>query len=134
MTVPFWCLLVVALIPYVLAALGGYFRVAQLGSFDNYEPRRQYARLEGSGARAWAAQQNAWESLGLFTAAVVVAHLAGADPGHSAIAAIVFLITRLVHPILYVTNLATLRSVVVVIGVASCIYLFILAATATAGG
>jgi len=130
MTTPMWCLLVIAFIPYGLALLGIYYRIKQFGDWDNDNPRAQYARLEGAGWRVWAAQQNAWEALGLFTATVVVIHLAGADPEKSAVAAVVFLATRLLHPVLYVANLATLRSIVVAIGLFSCIYMFMLAANA----
>jgi len=130
MTTPMWCLLVIAFLPYALALLGIYYRIKQFGDWDNDNPRAQYARLEGAGWRAWAAQQNAWEALGLFTATVAVAHLAGADPEKSAVAAIVFLATRLLHPVLYVANLATLRSIVVAIGLFSCAYIFVLAASA----
>jgi uncharacterized MAPEG superfamily protein len=130
MTTPLWCLLIVALLPYALAALGGYFRTQQFGSFDNQEPRTQCMRLTGAGARAWAAQLNAWEALGLFTAAVVVTSIAHADPQKVALASLVFVATRILHPILYVAGLATLRSIDVVIGVASCVYMFVLAAKA----
>lgn len=75
MTTPMWCLLVIAFMPYVLALLGIYYRIEQFGDWDNANPRAQYARLEGAGWRVWAAQQNAWEALGLFTATVAVAHL-----------------------------------------------------------
>jgi len=130
MTTPMWCLLVIAFMPYVLALLGIYYRIEQFGDWDNANPRAQYARLEGAGWRVWAAQQNAWEALGLFTATVAVAHLAGADAEKSAVAAVVFLATRLLHPVLYVANLATLRSIAVGVGLFSCIYMFVLAADA----
>lgn len=130
MTTPFWCLLVVAFLPYLLAAAGLYFRIHQFGHWDNDNPRGQYAKLEGAGWRVWASQQNAWEALGLFTATVAVAHLAGADAEKSGTAAIIFLITRLLHPFLYVANLATLRSIDVIVGMGACIYLFALAAGA----
>ena len=130
MTTPFWCLLIVAFLPYLLAVTGIFFRIRQFGDWDNDNPRAQYARLEGAGWRVWCAQQNAWEALALFTATVAVAHLAGADPEKSALAASIFLATRLLHPVLYVANLATLRSITVTIGLGSCIYLFVLAAAA----
>ncbi len=130
MTTPFWCLVVTAFIPYILAAIGLYYRIRQFGNWDNDNPRAQYARLEGAGWRIWAAQQNAWEALALFAAIVVVAHLAGADAGKSAVAAQIFLVTRLLHPVLYVANQATLRSIVVVTGLFSCIYMIVLAANA----
>lgn len=130
MTTPFWCLLIAVLIPYVLAAAGGYFRMSQLGRVDNKHPRAQYAALEGTGARAWAAQQNAWEALPVFSVAVLVAHLAGADPGSSATAAVLFVIARILHPVFYMANQDLLRSTSFAVGFGACLWLFVLAAGA----
>lgn len=127
MTTPFWCLLIVILLPYVLSTTGGYFRVKQFGTLDNKNPRAQQAALEGVGARVQAAQQNAWEALPVFTAAVLVAHLAGADPHLSAIAAVVFVIARIAHPIFYATNVDALRSLSFLVGIGCCVWLFVLA-------
>jgi uncharacterized MAPEG superfamily protein len=129
-TTPFWCLCVVALLPYLLSTLGGYFRMQQFGALDNKHPRQQAARLEGIGARVQAAQQNAWEALPFFGSAVVVAHLAGADPGASASASLLFLATRVLHPILYAANLDILRSLIFLVGLGSGVWLFALAARA----
>lgn len=130
MTVPFWCLLGAILIPYVLTGVAGYFKNAQFGTVDNHDPRAQGAQLKGAGARAWAAQQNAWEALAVFTAAVMVAHFAGADAGASALAAIVFLVSRVLHAIFYVTDRPPLRSLSFLIGLVSCFWLIGLAARA----
>jgi uncharacterized MAPEG superfamily protein len=130
MTTPFWCLLAAVLIPYVLAMTGGYFRMKQFGSVDNKHPRAQAAALEGAGARACAAQQNAWEALPVFAAAVFVAHLAGADPQSSATAAVVFVVARVLHPVAYIANVDVARSLLFLVGLGSCIWLFALAARA----
>jgi uncharacterized MAPEG superfamily protein len=130
MTTPFWCVLFAVFVPYVLAGASGYFRTKQFGSLDNNNPRAQAAQLTGPGARAWAAQQNAWEALAVFTAAVVVAHLAGADPGRSATAALVFVGARILHPIFYIADLATARSGIFFVGFGACMWLFWLAASA----
>jgi uncharacterized MAPEG superfamily protein len=130
MTTPFWCLLAVIVFPYVLSTTGGYFRVRQFGTLDNKNPRAQQAALQGVGARVQAAQQNAWEALPVFTAAVLVAHLAGANPHLSAIAAVLFVVARVLHPIFYVTNLDALRSLSFLVGIGCCIWLFVLAAQA----
>ena len=130
MTTPFWCLLVAAAMPYVLAGIGGYLRVQQLGSLDANHPRVQALELRGSAARAYASQQNAWEALAVFGAAVFMAHLAGADAGKSAIASIIFVVARLLHPMMYIANLAPLRSAVFVAGLGSCLWLFGLAVLA----
>ena len=51
MTTPFWCLLALILLPYVLAGLGGYDQIRQFGALDDHHPRSQAAGLEGIGAR-----------------------------------------------------------------------------------
>ena len=130
MTTPFWCLLVALLLPIALAMAGGYFRMRQLGSMDNKHPRQQATQLEGAGARAYAAQGNAWEALAMFTAAVAVAHMAGADPGSSATAALLFVAARIAHPILYIANIDWARSLSFFVALGSCIWLFVLAAQA----
>ena len=130
MTTPFWCLFAACLIPYVLSGVGGYFRQRQFGSMDNKSPRLQIAKLEGIGARAAAAQSNAWEALPVFGAAVVVAHLAGADAGSSATAAMLFIAARIAHPIFYLADIAPGRSAAFLVAAGSCIWLFVQAASA----
>ncbi|MCG8592520.1 MAG: MAPEG family protein [Proteobacteria bacterium] len=131
MTTPFWCLLVAVLIPYGLAGLGGYHKHRQFGSVDNRSPREQAASLTGTGARVVAAQKNAWEALPVFGAAVLVAHAAGADPRLSAVAAVVFVIARVLHAGFYVGDLAPLRSLAFLVAFGCSLWLFGLAAVAS---
>jgi uncharacterized MAPEG superfamily protein len=130
MTTPFWCLLIVVFIPLVLAGISGYFKKQQFDSVDNNNPRAQSAKLEGAGARAVAAQHNAWEALAIFTASVAVAHMAGADPGTSATAAMLFVVCRILHAGFYIADMAPLRSLSYLVATGSCIWLFTLAAGA----
>jgi uncharacterized MAPEG superfamily protein len=130
MTTPFWCLLIVAVIPFVLAGVGARFRIQQLGSLDARHPRVQALELRGAAARAYASQQNAWEALALFGTAVMIAHLAGANPGQSAIASSIFVVARLLHGPMYIADQAALRSGVFVVGLGCCVWLFALAITA----
>jgi uncharacterized MAPEG superfamily protein len=119
MTTPLWCLLIVAVLPYVLSFAGAYFKMQQFGTLDNKHPRIQAAKLEGVGARALGAQQNAWEALGFFTAVLAVLHFANPEAARGSTAAnvsLMFLATRVVHPILYLANLDMLRSIVFLIG------------------
>ena len=127
MTIPFWCLLAAAVLPYLLAFTGARHRKLQLGSVDNRHPRQQIAQLTGTGARYYAAQQNAWEALAVFTAAVFVAHAAGADAGKSALAALLFIAARVLHAVFYVVDQDKLRSLSFMVGFGSCIWLFALA-------
>jgi uncharacterized MAPEG superfamily protein len=126
MTIPFWCLFIVVLLPYVLAGVGGYYRKKTFGDMDNKSPRAQAAQLEGEGARAYAAQQNAWEALAVFAAAVFIAHLSNANQKLSAIASVLFVVTRIIHPIVYIKNIDKARTGIFVVGVACCLWLIIL--------
>ncbi len=126
MTTPLWCLLIVALLPYVLSTAGGYFKMRQFGTVDNKHPRVQAARLEGVGARALGAQNNAWEALGFFTAVLAVLHFANPEAARTSTAAnlsLVFLATRVLHPILYLANLDIARSSVFLVGLVCGIWL-----------
>ena len=130
MTTPFWCLLIAVFLPYVLSTAGGYFRVKQFGTLDNKHPRAQAARLEGTGARCYASQQNAWEALPVFAVAVLVAHLAGADPGASASAAVLWVVARVLHPVFYLANIDWARSLAFLVAMGANVWLFVLASRA----
>lgn len=130
MTTPLWCLFIVSTLPIVIAGVGNYFRVKSPGGIDNQNPRAQIAKLDGPGARAYAAQQNAWEALGLFTVAVVINHLAHGDPGQSAMAASLFVVARLAHPVAYIQNWDKVRSGIFFVAFGACIWLVVLGAQA----
>jgi uncharacterized MAPEG superfamily protein len=127
---PFWCLLVVVVIPFVLAGIGGYYRTKQFGAPDNRNPRQQALALEGAGARAVAAQQNAWEALAVFAPAVIVAHLEEVAAGTATTVCLIFVAARIAHAIFYITDKATPRTLVFVVGLVSVLTLFGLAARA----
>lgn len=130
MTTPFWCLLVVVFLPYVLAGVGGYLRGKEFGIADNKNPRAQAAQLQGTGARAYAAQANAWEATTVFTAAVVVAHLAGVPAASAAPWTIAFVVARVAHPVFYILDQEKLRSFSFLAGFVCVIALFVKAANA----
>jgi len=127
MTTPFWCLLFVSVLPVVIAGIGAKLRIDQLGSLDNHHPRVQAGELRGTAARAYAAQQNAWEALAVFTAAVMVAHLARADSEASAMAALVFVVARVLHAVAYIADQPPVRSTAFLVGMLCCLTLFGLA-------
>jgi len=124
MTTPFWCLFLGLVLPYVLAPIAGYFKSKQFGHVDNQHPRQQAARLEGPGARALAAQENAWEAVAVFTAAVLVNHEISDDPGTSALLAIGWLVLRVLHAVFYVANVDKARSLVFMGAIACAAALF----------
>jgi uncharacterized MAPEG superfamily protein len=130
MTIPLACLVVVAILPYVLAGVGARYRITQLGSLDARQPRVQAKELEGVAARALAAQKNAWEAVAFFGTAVLVAHLAGAAPGPSATLSVVYVVTRILHPIFYIGDRPRARTAVFVVGLVCAVGLFGLAVRA----
>lgn len=117
-------LLCLCAMPYVFAVISHYYRKKQLGKFDNQNPREQITHLQGAGARAVAAQQNSWEALAIYSAALLAVVASGLDVKYLAEAAIIVLIGRLLHGIFYLTNLDKLRSLAFLVAVAPCFYLF----------
>jgi uncharacterized MAPEG superfamily protein len=131
MTTPFWCILIAALLPYLWSTMALRARVDQFGSFDNKLPRLEQAKLTGRGARALGASANAFETFPFFAASVIVARIAGADPGWSAIWSVVYVAARLLHGVFYYGDLDKLRSGAFGLGQVCCVALFVLGARAT---
>lgn len=117
-------LLCLCLMPYIYAFISHYYRKQQLGKIDNQNPREQYAHLHGPGARAVAAQQNSWETLAIYSAALLAVVASGLEVRYLAEAAVVVLVGRLLHGVFYLANLDKLRSLSFLIAIAPCFYLF----------
>jgi len=128
MSTPFWCILVASLLPYIWSSAAVKARIDQFGQLDNRLPRAQQARLEGWGARALGAASNGFETFPLFAAAVLVAHIAGADASASATWSLVYVAARILHGLCYVGDLDKLRSLSFGLGQACSFALFVLAA------
>lgn len=117
-------LLIAVLMPIVCSWVGAYFRAKQPEGFDNKHPRLQVARLENAGHRAYAAQQNCWEALGLFTAALVAVHMSGLVLDSIATLCIVFVVARLVFVVCYLANIDAIRSLSFIVSFGVCLTLF----------
>ena len=114
-TFAYWCVLVAALLPIVCAGIakwGAFGKPRRDGGFDNENPRAWLARQTDWRARANAAQANSFESLPFFIGAVVIAHLLGAYQTRLDLLAFVYVVLRVVFILLYVANLANVRSLV----------------------
>ncbi|MBS0226075.1 MAG: MAPEG family protein [Proteobacteria bacterium] len=107
MTLPYICILIAALLPYiwvVVAKTSG-------DKYDNRDPRAWLARQDNARSRrANAAQLNGFEAFPAFAAAVLMAQFAGV--GHDTITglAIGFVVFRVLHGVFYVGNRHQLRS------------------------
>lgn len=128
MTTPFWCVLAVLLLPLFLAFAGGYYRGKAFGAADNRNPRAQAAKLEGPGARAYAAQANAWEAAILFSATILTTHAAGLSAEAATPWALAFVAFRVLHGIFYIQDLDKARSLAFMGGMVCIITLFVKAA------
>jgi uncharacterized MAPEG superfamily protein len=130
MTIVLSCLLIAVLLPYVLTGVGAYHKGRQFGTVDNNNPRAQSAQLTGAGARAVAAQQNAWEALAVFTASLAAAFFAGVEPAGLAAPALLFVAARIAHAVCYVADLASARSLTFMVATAACLWIFVKALAA----
>ncbi|MAT84896.1 MAG: hypothetical protein CMQ43_11695 [Gammaproteobacteria bacterium] len=122
MTLAFWCVLAAGILPLVWV---GYAKVNGTGStgerYDNRAPRQFLAGVAGASRRAHWAEQNSYEAFPLFAAGVIVAHVAGAPQNAVDLLAVTFLAARIAHGVCYIADLATLRSIVWLVGWASSV-------------
>lgn len=128
MTIANWCVLIACLLPIACAGIakaGGFGRSPRKGGYDNNDPRTYLAGLEGYRRRANSAQANGFEALPLFIAAVVLAQQAQAPQAHIDQLAMAFIGLRVVYIGLYLANIATLRSLVWVAGLAVSIAILV---------
>ena len=123
----YWCVVIAALLPYVwtvIAKSGG-------ARFDNRDPRGWISRQDNPRTvRANAAQLNAFEAFAPFAAGVVLAQLAGVAESTIALLAIIFVIARVLHGVVYLANRATLRSLIWAVGIGCVVALLVMAALA----
>jgi uncharacterized MAPEG superfamily protein len=120
MTVAFWCVLVVILLPLVAK-----FSSGRVSARQNHNPRDFLDQLEGLPRRAHAAQQNSFEAIPGFAAGVIIAHVAGvAQLVTIDVLAVLYVTSRLLYIIFYLADLAALRSLVWFIGLALVVALF----------
>ena len=120
MTIAYYCVLVMGLLPIVAAG------IAKKGfdNYDNAQPREWLAKQTGFRARANAAQANLFESLPFFFAAVIIASISNAPQDRIDLLAVGFVLSRIAYLICYVANWPTTRSIVWAIGLACVVALF----------
>jgi uncharacterized MAPEG superfamily protein len=117
----YWMVLAAAFLPYAATAY------AKQGTADNHAPRLYAETLTGARRRADWAQQNHFEAFPLFAAAVIIASIAGA--AHTTIdwLAGTFVGLRVLYTFAYITDRATLRTILFMLGAACVLGLFVAA-------
>lgn len=117
MTVDLWmlfCAVALAFVQLFIAAAAGARQTtmpAHVGNRDVLPPRTGFA------GRADRAHKNIMETLPLFAALVLIAHVSGSANAQTALAAQIFLGARLVHAGCYLAGIAYLRSAAWVVSV-----------------
>ncbi len=107
MTIAYWCVLVAAVLPYVIVV------AAKSGKhYDNHAPRAHWTTTPGWRQRLNWAHLNAFEAFGPFAAAVIIAELLHAPQEEVNVLALTFIGLRILHPLFYAFDKPTLRSFV----------------------
>ncbi len=105
-----YLILVACLLPYVFTIIAK--KAAGFRARDNQNPREFLAKSTGLASRAHAVQQNSFESLPLFIAAVLMAEYLVLPQSLVMTFGIAYLVFRVLYGICYLANWATLRSIV----------------------
>lgn len=106
MPIAAWCLLAVTLMPVLVV---GYAKSG--GRYDNHAPREGLDQLEGAKRRAYYAHLNCFEALPVFIAALFVAVWTEGPQTMVDTLAAGFLLCRILYVFAYITDRASLRSV-----------------------
>ena len=120
----YYAVLMAGLLPYLFVG------VAKFGtgrSYNNHDPRAFLETVEGKHKRAHNAQLNSFEALPLFAAGVIIAHRSiGVEPDYLTLNALSwgFVTLRLAYGWAYITDRASLRSVIWFLGLATSAALY----------
>lgn len=115
-SVPLVCLPIALALVYVPKIPLSLAMAREGKGYDNRTPRDQQARLVGWGKRALAAHQNGFESFPAFAAGVLATLVTGADPHLASAFSITYVVARALYAVFYIADIATLRSVVWIVG------------------
>ena len=109
-------------VPFLLVA---YARV-RIGYEAFSTPRAMFDKLPPYAQRATWAHQNTFEAFMVFAAAALMAYVTGVNSTTAQVAAIAFVVARLLYSIFYILNIPLLRSLMFAIGILSSGTLFFL--------
>ncbi|MCW5315284.1 MAPEG family protein [Nostoc sp. KVJ3] len=109
-------------LPFLVVA---YARV-RIGKEMLATPRAMVDKLPPYAQRATWAHQNTFEAFMVFAAAALMAYVTGVNSSTAQIAAIAFVVARLLYSIFYILNIPLLRSLMFATGIVSSITLIFL--------
>ena len=126
-----YLILIACLLPYVfavIAKMAGGFRAQ-----DNQNPREFLSKTKGLAARANAVQQNSFEGLPLFIAAILIAEYMVLPQSIVMTFGIAYVVLRVIYGLCYLANWATLRSIVWFMALSCPVLLLLLVIKLTVG-
>ncbi len=126
-----YLILIACLLPYVfavIAKMAGGFRAQ-----DNQNPREFLSKTKGLAARAHAVQQNSFEGLPLFIAAILIAEYMVLPQSIVMTFGIAYVMLRIIYGLCYLANWATLRSIVWFMALSCPVLLLLLVIKLTVG-
>jgi uncharacterized MAPEG superfamily protein len=94
--------------------------------YDSSAPRTMFDKLPPYAQRATWAHQNSFETFMVFSIAAMMAYVTGVNSPWAVVAAIAFIVARLLYSIFYILNIPILRSLMFAIGGLGSATLFIL--------
>ncbi|MEH2163748.1 MAG: MAPEG family protein [Nostoc sp.] len=109
-------------LPFLVVA---YARV-RIGKEMLATPRAMVDKLPPYAQRATWAHQNTFEAFMVFAAAALMAYVTGVNSTTAQIAAIAFVVARLLYSVFYILNIPLLRSLMFATGIVSSITLIFL--------
>ena len=119
-----YLILIACLLPYVFTIIAK--KAAGFKARDNQNPREFLGKITGLAARAHAVQQNSFESLPLFIAAILMAEYMVVQQTVIMTFGMAYIVFRIMYGICYLANWATLRSIVWLLSLLCPICLLIL--------
>ena len=126
-----YLILIACLLPYAFTIIAK--AAAGFKSKDNQNPRAFLEKSTGLAARANAAQQNSFESLPLFIAAILIAEYMVVPQYLVMTFGMAYIVCRIVYGLCYLANWATLRSIVWFLSMLCPITLLLLVIRLTVG-
>lgn len=125
MSIAYWCILLAGFLPLATVGIAKFKR-----GYDNNNPRTWLEKQEGFRRRADFAHRNHYEAFPFFAAAVIIAQQMQVAQTTVDTLAMTFIAARIAYTVLYLLDLASLRSVAWLIGLSSVVILFLRAGQA----
>lgn len=120
MSIAFWCVLLAGILPLVTVGIAKAKR-----GYDNNNPRTWLEKQDGLRRRADFAHRNHFEAFPFFAAGVIIAQQMAVAQQTIDTLAMTFIAARIAYTVLYLVDLASLRSVAWFVGYASVVMLFL---------